>query len=160
MTTNNPKFCPIKIAGSTRLSVVCREIWHPLVSLQIESKMKQERQEHELQEPEAYLGIVSWASRACAIALHVWLAPLSWAEQAGPPWSQATSTGHLYTRNSPRVCHRCNTTFHCDAICVFSKFFPDFQFAESIHPLQSEPGLPILEHVELRIVQGLRFWES
>ena len=57
----------------------------PLVSLQIASKMKQERQEHELQEPEAYLGIVSWASRACAMALHFWLAPSSWAEQAGPP---------------------------------------------------------------------------
>jgi len=46
----------------------------PLVSLQIASKMKQERQEHELQAPEAYLGIVSWTSRACAMALHLWLA--------------------------------------------------------------------------------------
>ena len=91
----------------------------PLVSLQIASKMKQERQEHELQAPQAYLGIVSWTSRACAMALHFWLAPLSWAEQAGPPWSQATSTGRLCARNSPRVCRRCNTTFHWDAICVF-----------------------------------------
>ena len=133
----------------------------PLVSLQIASKMKQERQEHELQEPEAaYLSIVSWASRACAMALHFWLAPVSWAEQAGPPWSQATLTGRLCARNSPRVCRRCNTTFHWDAICVLSMFFPDFQLAESIHPLQSEPGLHTLGCVELRIVQGLSFRES
>ena len=132
----------------------------PLVSLQIASKMKQERQEHELQAPQAYLGIVSWTSRACAMALHFWLAPVSWAEQAGPPWSQATSTGRLCARNSPRVCRRCNTTFHWDAICVFSMFFPDFQLAESIHPLQSEPGLRILGCVELRISQGLHFRES
>ena len=132
----------------------------PLVSLQIASKMKQERQEHELQEPEAYLGIVSWTSRACAMALHFGLAPVSWAEQAGPPWSQATSTGRLCARNSPRVCRRCNTSFHWDAICVFPMFFPHFQLAESIHPLQSEPGLRILGCVELRISQGLHFRES
>ena len=125
----------------------------PLVSLQIASKMKQERQERELQAPQAYLGIVSWTSRACAMALHFWLAPLSWAEQAGPPWSQATSTGRLCARNSPRVCRRCNTTFHWDAICVFPMFFPDFQLAESIHPLQSEPGLRILGRVETRTTQ-------
>ena len=103
----------------------------PLVSLQIASKMKQERQEHELQEPEAYLGIVSWASRACAMALHFWLAPSSWAEQAGPPWSQAASTGRLYARNSPRVCRRCNTTFHWDAICVFLCSFLIFNWPKA-----------------------------
>ena len=79
-----------------------------------------------------------------------WLAPLSWAEQAGPPWSQATSTGRLCARNSTRVFRRCNTTFHWGAICVCSMFFPDFQLAESIHPLQSEPGLRILGCVETR----------
>ena len=41
-----------------------------------------------------------------------------------------------------------------------SMFFPDFQLAESIHPLQSEPGLRILRYVELRIVQGLSFRKS
>ena len=131
MPTNNPKFCPIKITGSTHLSVVCREMWHPLVLLQIASRTKQERQEHELQEPEAYQGIVSWASRACAMDLHFWLAPLSRAEQAGPPWSQATSTGRLCARNSPRVCRRCNTTFHWDTICVFPMFFPDFNWPKA-----------------------------
>ena len=42
----------------------------------------------------------------------------------------------------------------------FSMFFPDFQLAESIRPLQSEPGLRILGYVELRIVQGLSFRKS
>jgi hypothetical protein len=61
-----------------------------------------------------------------------------------------------FAKSLPQMQH--NVPVGCNL--RFSMFFPDFQLAESIHPLQSEPGLRILGCVELRIVQGLSFRES